>query len=606
MSRCEFKLLLCLAVLLLSPASAGAQQKPAELVFTGGKVYTVDEQQPWAEAVAVTGRDIVFVGSSADAKLFIGDDTEVVDLEGRLMLPGLIDSHCHLRIGGQANSVMLNLFETMTEPAGVSAEVIRNHAKTLGEDDWVLGTGWSPSQFPKPTRQELDALVGGRKAMLADDTQHNGWYSTAALQYFGIDADTPNPKGGVIVREEDGKTPSGHLLEKAHMLAGFRQTPQLFTLAQQETAIKKGVSLQNEQGITSIIEAASMTREGGDDPYKRVAAMGELNLRVSINTVHFSPLDDEVNLKTIQGRPFQGTEMLDCRTVKWAIDGVPGTMAFMSEPYKDGTHPPANYDQDRLNREVDRYTEMGMRMMFHCEGDAGIDMTLKAMEYAHATGKPLGMDDRHIMTHLDHVQPDHIERMKKLNIIAQVQFHWAAATTYNQTTVFKNVRKELVDQMYPFTDLIDAGLHVGAGADWPTSPEWKPWELMQVGATRTMLDGEGGRFPGESLSVEQMVKAFTIEGAYAIWREDIIGSIEVGKRADLIVLANNIFEIKPEELSQTRVLLTLLNGNPVWGAKNFEKVQPTGESVEYGDYVPGHFCEFTLPGVWRPKKSESK
>ena len=113
---------------------------------------------------------------------------------------------------------------------------------------------------------------------------------------------------------------------------------------------------------------------------------------------------DEQNLKTIDGRQFKGTEMLDCRTVKCAIDGIPGTMAFMSEPYNDGSHPKANYDQQRLNKEVDRYTEMGMRMMFHCEGDAGIDMTLKALEYAHETGKPLGMDDRHIMTHLDHVQ----------------------------------------------------------------------------------------------------------------------------------------------------------------------------------------------------------
>lgn len=593
-----------LIVLILSTLSATTVcfAQTADTVFTGGKVYTVNENQPWAEAVAVKGNDIVFVGSSADAKAFIGDDTEVVELAGRLMLPGLIDSHCHLRIGGQANSVMLNLFETMNEDAGVAAEVIRKHAATLGKDDWVLGTGWSPSQFPKPTRQELDALVGGRKAMLADDSQHNGWYSTAALEYFGIDANTPNPKGGVIAREEDGKTPNGHLLEKAHMLAGFRQTPQLFTLEQQETAIKKGVELQNEQGITSIIEAASMTREGGDDPYKRVAATGQLNLRVSINTVHFSPLSDEQNLQAIGGRPFDGTEMLDCRTVKWAIDGVPGTMAYMSEPYVDGTHPPGNYDQDRLNKEVDRYTEMGMRMMFHAEGDAGIGMTLTALEYAHITGKPLGMNDRHIITHLDHVQPDHIARMKKLNIIAQVQFHWAAANTYNRTTVFKNVKKELVDKMYPFKDLINAGLHVATGADWPTSPEWTPWELLQVGATRTQVNGEGGRFPGELLTIEEMIKAFTIEGAYTIWREDIIGSIEVGKRADLIVLANNIFETRPEELSKTQVLLTLLNGQPVWGATNFEKVSPSGESVEYGDYVKGHKCEWVLPGVWQAKK----
>ena len=576
------------------------QKKGAGLVFTNAKVYTVNTAQPWAEAVVINADTIAFIGSDEEAKAFIGENTEVVDAGGRIILPGLIDTHCHLRIAGQANSVMLNLFETMTESPEVAKEAIRKHAETLGPDDWVLGSGWGAGQFPNPTKEELDELVGGRPAILADESQHNGWYSTKALEYFGIDENTPNPPGGVIVRDENGKA-TGHLLEKAHIARGFAETPKLFTKDQQELAVRTGIELINQQGIVGIIEAASITKEGGDDVYRRVLEKGELNARVTINAVHLSPLDDEDNAKALEGRVFDDGEMLDLRTVKWAVDGIPGSYAFMSEPYLDGSHPPANYTQERMNIEVDKYTEAGYRMMFHCEGDAGIDRVLTALEYANETGKPFDPNDRHILTHLDHGNMSHFKRMKKLNCIAQVQFHWAAATDYNRNSLFKNVRQELIDQMYDFRGMYEAGLHVAAGADWPTSPEWTPWEMFQIGLTRTMINGEGGRFPGEALTLEEMIEAFTIEGAYAMFREDITGSLEVGKKADLIIVDRDIFDLAenaPETMSQTKVVLTMLNGEVVWGGSNFDKtVEGSSATIEYSDYVGqgDHIC---IPGMW--------
>ena len=456
------------------------KETAADSVFTNGKIYTVNEAQPWAEAIAFIDDKIVFVGSNEEAKAFIGDQTEVIDAGGRLILPGLIDTHCHLRIAGQANSVMLNLFESMTESPEVVKEIIRKHAETLGPDDWVLGTGWGAAQFPNPTKEELDELTGGRPAILADDSQHNGWYSTKALEYFGITNDTPNPKGGIIKRDAKGEA-TGFMVEKAHISLGFAEV--------------------------------------------------------------------------LNGRAFEGDEMLNLRTVKWAIDGIPGTMAFMSEPYKDGTHPPANYTQERLNQEVDKYTELGFRMMFHAEGDAGIDRTLQALEYANETGKPLDPNDRHIITHLDHGNTGHFERMKKLNIIAQIQFHWAAPNDYNRNTVFTNVKKDLVDKMYDFRGMYDAGLHVAAGA-------------------------------------------------YTMFREDILGSLEVGKKADLIVLDRDVFEVaknNPMDVHKTKVVLTLMNGEVVWGGANFEKtVEGSSKTVEYGDYgKKEHVC---LSGIWQVKE----
>ncbi|GGZ71847.1 hypothetical protein GCM10007028_06510 [Algibacter mikhailovii] len=347
---------LVLTVVLLTvlvACKSEAKKEAADTVFTNGKVYTVNDAQPWAESVAVKDDKIVFVGSTEDAQAFIGDQTEVVDAGNRLILPGLIDTHCHLRIAGQANSVMLNLFESMTESPEVVKEIIRKHAETLGPDDWVLGTGWGKAQFPNPTKEELDELTGGRPAILADDSQHNGWYNTKALEYFGVDKETPNPHGGIITRDANGEA-TGYMVEKAHISLGFGEVPRLFTKDQQELAVRTGIELINQQGITSIIEAASITKDGGDDVYKRVFEKGELNARVSVNAVHLSPLSDEDNAKALEGRQFDEGEMLNLRTVKWAVDGIPGTMAFMSEPYLDGTHPPANYSQEGLNQEVEK------------------------------------------------------------------------------------------------------------------------------------------------------------------------------------------------------------------------------------------------------------
>ncbi|GGZ71839.1 hypothetical protein GCM10007028_06500 [Algibacter mikhailovii] len=245
-------------------------------------------------------------------------------------------------------------------------------------------------------------------------------------------------------------------------------------------------------------------------------------------------------------------------------------------------------------------------MMFHAQGDAGIERTIQALEYANTNGNPLGENARHIITHLDHGNSGQFERMKKLNIIAQVQTHWPAPNDYNRASLFKNVNQKLVDGMYNFRGMLDTGLMISAGADWPTSPEWTPWELFQIGATRMNPNGEHGVFPGEVLTLEEMIPMMTINGAYTIFRDDIIGSLEVGKKADLIILDRDIFELEKTnklDIHNTKVVLTLMNGEVVWGGANFEKtVEGSSATVEYGDYVENeHIC---LPGTWSLKEEE--
>ena len=238
----------------LGASSAAGQPEAADTVFLNGTIYTVNEDQPWATALAIEGTNIVLVGSNIDAEALIGEGTEVVDLGGRMMLPGFYDTQVLLRIGGQMNSVMLNLFE-IDGKENVEA-AIREHSEALRPHDWVLGTGWKYTDFDGSTKEQLDELTGGRPAILSSESQYAGWYSTKALEYFGIDSQAPEIPGGSIDRNEDG-SPSGMIREKAHLAIGFTATPQLFTPEQQETAVNAGVEIMNGVGVIGITEAAA-------------------------------------------------------------------------------------------------------------------------------------------------------------------------------------------------------------------------------------------------------------------------------------------------------------------------------------------------------------
>lgn len=587
---------LAIGALLLAGA---VQAQQADTVFVNGKIYTSDENQPWASALAVTGPDITLVGSNIDAEAVIGEGTEVVDLEGRVMLPGLYDTHAHLRIGGQMNSVMLNLFPIETREEVEQA--IRDHADTLGPDDWVLGTGWKYEHFDGATRQELDELVGGRPAIFSSESQHTGWYSTRAFEHFDVTADTPDPEGGKIDREADGG-PAGIMREKAHIAYGFSATPLLFTNEQQEEAVRAGVAIMNSYGFIGIEEAASESKEGGEDVYRRVHDKGELNARVEINLVHLGYLSDEENTADLMARRFVGDEMLSARTVKFAIDGTPGKYALMHDAYLDDTFGVANYSQERLFEVFDELSELGFRIFVHAEGDHGISRTVSAFEYADQTGKPLGEDHRHLITHLDHVRSVDYPRMAALGLWAQIQPQWMGFDNYDKTVALPNLGPERYADKGQYTRLRDAGIPIGAGADWPTGPVVSAWDMIQIGVTGQELD-QADPPRTTPFEVEDMIRAFTIDGARLMFRDQISGSLEVGKRADLIVIDRNLFEIPKNEISEVRVLLTMLNGEPVFGSTNWERVVGGGDPISYNEYQHADPYddedEQFLPGIWR-------
>ncbi len=537
------------------------QAAAADYLFTNARVYTVNDQQPWAEAVAVRGKDIIYVGTSAEADAYRGDSTRVIDAHGRLILPGMIDTHAHPVLAGENATITLDLYPHMDKSKEEILEMIRAHADKHGPDDWVLVSGISFPIITSSTREELDAVTGGRPAMVSSFA-HDGWYNTRALELLGIDNDTPDPDGGYIERREDGSA-TGYLGEGANAYYSRSATRMAISDDQLDQALREAMAMANRQGLTSMLDVSSRD-ETTDGPYKRLHDRGELSLRFSVAMTHDQRASDEDNLQSFRQRRIEGDDYLRFDSVKMFLDGVPGLTAAMFDPYLDGTQHSTLYPQERMNKVFDEVSEEGLRLYVHAEGDYASYAALEAWKYANEHGKPLGLDDRHVLTHIDHLRLEDIPAMKEMNILASIQPHWAASNDFNVQVTFPNITEDLKNAMFPNQEMLDAGIHVSCGADWPTSKEWTPWELIEIGRTRTQIGGAGGKLPGKVLALEDLIRCFTTEAAYALFLEDITGSLEVGKRADLIILENDLFETEVTEIHNTRVDLTMFDGKIVW------------------------------------------
>ena len=331
-------------------------QGNADKELPGNKIYTGNPQAPWAKSVAITGDTITCVSTDQSCKKLAGANTEIVDAGANTVMPGMIDTHLHTRLFGQTHATMLNLFAYNGKSTEEVEQAIRDWADKLGPDEWVIGGGFSYANFPEPDRKRLDELVGGRPALISDNTQHNGWYSTRALEYFGVDENWEIPKGGYMPLGEDGK-PTGHLREKAHLSLGFIEQHKLYSHEKQEESVAAAAQMMNAAGVTSAVEAAGGSKEGSDDVYVRMASKGSLNLRHHLTMVFWGgagdPETDQAMIdELVQRRQAVEEAMgsdshafLRANTIKFAIDGTPGAYAHMELPYLDGTKPDMNYTQ---------------------------------------------------------------------------------------------------------------------------------------------------------------------------------------------------------------------------------------------------------------------
>jgi predicted amidohydrolase YtcJ len=545
--------------LLAGLALAAAPAPPADLILTGGAVYTMDASRSWAEAVAVRDGRIAFVGGVQGASAWRGAHTRVIELRGRMVLPGFQDAHIHPVSGGM-DLARCSLHDL--ETAAAVLEAVRHCAARVGPGEWVLGGGYALPVFPGGVarKEDLDAVTGGRPALLYSADGHSAWANSAALAAAKVDARTRDPESGRIERDAAG-APAGTLWETAARLVEAVVPPP--TPALRQEGLRRALARLASFGVTALQEADA-SRETLQT-YRDAAAQGRLTARVT------------AALRVDEARgPEQVAEMARLRTefagerlrpvaAKIFADGViEGRTAAMLEPYLDrpGVRGETRMPAERLNAVVKALAAAGFNVHVHAIGDRALRMTLDAMEAARAAGA--ASDLRFQVAHAQLVRPEDAPRFRKLGVIANLQPLWAYADSYMKELTWPALPRELWPFLYPFRTLARSGAVVAFGSDWSVSSA-NPLEGIQVALTRQSPDEQPieAMQPEEAIGLPEALAAYTIGSAHAMGLENETGSVEVGKRADLVVLERDLFEVPVRRIGKVKVLLTLLDGVPV-------------------------------------------
>jgi predicted amidohydrolase YtcJ len=556
--------------------SGDEENRKADIVLQNGAVYTVDARRSMAEAVAVNGKDIIFVGSSSEASEFIGTHTEVIDLDGKMVLPGFIDSHAHVSATiSEDDSV--RLYHLGSAEAYVSA--VNDFAVNHPQLSVIYGHGWKNEVFPPtgPPKEKLDAVVADRPVSLASHDGHSIWVNSKALEMAGITKDTPCPAGGMIEINPATGQPGGTVRETARDLIQNVLPP--YTVEQLQTGIRDFMAEAARVGITSVHDPMLLLPDSD----------GQLNgygsARNSIPA--FEGLVDNAQLTcrvrgTILTDPTQGDSQVPalaaaCRKqqhplfrisgAKVFVDGVvEGGTAYLHEPYahKPDFRGEPLWEQEHLNALCRAADREQLQIHIHAIGDAAIGMSLDALEYARQQNGP--RDSRHLITHLQIVDDADIPRFAKLGIVGVPQPFWHVKGEFFWGLEAKYLGRERAEKEYPMKSFLDAGVTLAAASDYPVQVPSPPLVGIMLGVLRRIPgnpDPNEILGPAERMTLPDMIASFTVNGAYANFMEAETGSIEVGKKADLVVLERNLFEIATEEIGDVNVLMTILEGQVV-------------------------------------------
>ncbi len=540
--------------------AAAAQSKPAaDLVIINAKVWTVDKAQPNAQAVAVIGERIVAVGSNADVQNWRGPGTRVMDAGGNLLLPGFNDSHVHFISGGaQLDAVQLNDATSAEE----FARRVGERAKNTPKAEWILGGDWDETKWnpPRlPSKELIDPVTGDTPVFVSRYDGHMGLANSVALRLAGITAKTPDPPGGVIVRDGQGN-PTGALKDAAMDYLDKAIPP--LSHEQRLKAAKRALAHAASLGVTSV--------QNMNPDYEDVAVYSELLQRGELITrIYAAPLITQVEDQTRIGiRHAFGGPYLRLGALKAFADGSLGSgTAYFFDPFTDqpGNHGLLSDEMHPVSLMRDRMVKAdaaGLQLCTHAIGDQAISMILDIYsEIAKAHGDA---DRRFRIEHAQHMAAKDFDRFAQLHVIASMQpYHaiddgrWAEA----------RIGHDRASRTYAFRTFLDHGVRLAFGTDWDVAP-LNPMLTIYAAVTRATLDGKNpdGWFPEQKLSVAEAVEAYTMGSAYAEFQEKEKGSITSGKLADMVVLSDDIFSIDTAKIRGVKVLKTIVGGKTVWDA----------------------------------------
>jgi predicted amidohydrolase YtcJ len=558
------------AALLAVPAvcapAAGAQAAPADLVLVNGKVVTMDAARPQAQAVAVRGDRIVAVGTDAEVRRLVGPATQVVDLAGRLAMPGFIEGHGHFTGLGQSKlSLDLTTARTWDDIVALVAEA----ARTAAPGEWITGRGWHQEKWARvptpnvegvPLHHALSAVSPNNPVVLSHASGHASFVNGTALELAGITRDTPDPAGGEVVKGPDGE-PTGLLRERASGLVGgarSRTAPQR-PAAEREAEFRRVVELAGQEalahGVTSFHDAGSSFAT--IDRLRALADSGLLPVRlyVMVRGESNARLDSLLPRYSLRNH---GGGFLTVRSIKKSIDGALGPHgAWLLEPYADlpsstgqNTETPENIAETA--RVAIRH---GFQVNTHAIGDRANKEILDIYESTFRAN-PGRRDLRWRVEHAQHLQPSDVQRFARLGVVASMQ---GIHGTSDGPWVLKRLGAErAASGAYLWRSLLDAGVVVTNGTDVPVEPI-DPLASFHASVTRRMPDGQAF-YPAQRMTREEALRSYTLSNAYAAFQEDVLGSLTPGKYADIVVLSKDILSVPEAEIPGARVLYTILGG----------------------------------------------
>ena len=535
----------------------------ADTVLLSGSVYTVDAERSWAQAVAIAGRDIVYVGDDDGAQAFIGPDTTRVDLAGRMLLPGFHDSHMHAE-NGSVFVYECNL-HGLSDKEAILAK-LGECAAADAESPWVRGAGWIPG-YPEIYKEDLDGVVSDRPVHLVAADGHHVLVNSRALELLGIDAQTPDPPAGIIHHHAGGE-PSGLLMESAMWLP----TPHLPSVpdADRSRVLRKAMEEANRAGITSIVEAWETPE--WDPIWRALRRDDALSTRVTLALLVDENWDEDID--ALLARRFEGDEWLRATQIKLLVDGVTENQtAALKDPYlgHEGARGLMFFSQEQLNAWITLFENLDFQVHAHTLGDRAVAAVLDALERSRRLrGQP---NNRPSFVHCYLIDPADYPRLRAADATLNFTMLWRQMEPPMVALNAPTLGRERLARLMPMAEAAEYGLVVTGGSDWYVS-QIDPLASIAAGLTGKAVPFYRSHayepdsqpvMPGRTPSLETLIAAYTINGAYASKTEAFTGSIEVGKRADLVLLDRNLFEIPAEEVYETEVLATLVDGRLVYG-----------------------------------------
>ena len=554
---------------------AQSPQSAADSVLLHGRIYTLDTNHPWAEALAIRDGKILAVGSDREIGRLRGTSTQVIDAKGRLVLPGFTDCHTHFMEGSLLlQQIFLNGVKSIPE---IQSRV-KAYAEAHPNEPWLLGRGWNYPVFAPtgmPDKKYLDEIVRDRPVYLDGFDGHTWWANSKALEIAHISKDTPDPPGGSLVRDPKTGEPTGAIKEDAADAIIRRAIPEP-SHEQKIKTLMAGIELANQFGITRVHGLTEIDALRDDlhnvDLIQELQREGKLTLRFYLGYRVDPPEVSAQQLREIvELRDRYHDDWIAAGAVKFFMDGVIEThTAAMLAPYSDDPSLSGQlfWDVEKYQKGVAELDRRGIQVFTHAIGDRAIRTALDAYENAAQVNGT--KDVRHRIEHIEDVSADDIPRFGKLGVIASMQPLHAYPDDDTLKAWAPNVGPERAQRAWAWHSIQAAGGVLAFGSDWPVVT-LSPWEGLQNAVTRQTTEGEpkGGWIPSERISLADAIKGYTLNAAFAGHREKTEGSLEAGKVADLIVLSQNIFKVAPLEIGKTKVLLTIVGGRVVYSSNDF-------------------------------------